>query len=130
MGVWWKRLGGNPLSANPKAAVEAVRYLLSSDVQRRRLVDIASAPSRTALLRDPTLLQNTGFNGWLSEHWQEGMFARPSAQTGKRYNAISRAYSKAVHDVVAGKKDAGLALAQLHAELISIMSGPFAATTK
>jgi hypothetical protein len=90
------------------------------------LVDIASVPSRTALLRDSVLLQNTAFNGWMSEHWQEGMFARPSVQTGKSYNTISRAYSKAVHDVIAGKQDAGLASAQLHAELVSIMSGPLA----
>jgi len=121
--------GGNGLavtrySLNPKVAVEVVRYLISSEVQRRRLVEIASVPSRTALLRDPALLQKTGFNGWLSGHWREGMFARPSAETGKKYNAISRAYSKAVHKVITGKQDAALALTQLHAELVSIMSAP------
>ncbi len=127
--------GGNGLavtrySLNPKAAVEVVRYLISTDVQRRRLVEIASVPSRTALLRDPDLLQNTGFKGWMSEHWREGMFARPSVQTGKKYGAISRAYSKAVHDVIAGKQDAHQAMAGLQAQLVTIMQSPGAPNTK
>jgi trehalose/maltose transport system substrate-binding protein len=127
--------GGNGLavtrySLNPKAAVEVVRYLVSSDVQRRRLVDIAGVPSRAVLLRDPALLQNTGFNGWLSEHWREGMFARPSAQTAKKYGAVSRAYSKAVHDVISGKQEAHRALAQLQAELVSILQSPSVARAK
>jgi trehalose/maltose transport system substrate-binding protein len=121
--------GGNGLavtrySLNPKAAVEVVRYLISSEEQRRRLVEIASVPSRTALLGDLALLQNTGFNGWLSGHWREGMFARPSAETGTKYNAISRTYSNAVHKVIAGKQDAAIALTQSHAALVSIMSAP------
>jgi trehalose/maltose transport system substrate-binding protein len=127
--------GGNGLavtrySLNPKAAVEVVRYLVSSDVQRRRLVDIAGVPSRAVLLRDPALLQNTGFNGWLSEHWREGMFARPSAQTAKKYGAVSRAYSKAVHDVISGKQEAHRALAQLQTELVSILQSPSVARAK
>jgi hypothetical protein len=76
------------------------------------------------------LLQNTGFNGWLSEHWREGMFARPSAQTGKKYGAISRAYSKAVHDVISGKQDAHQALTELHTELVSILQSPRKANAK
>jgi trehalose/maltose transport system substrate-binding protein len=117
-------------SLNPKAAVAVVRYLISSPVQTRRLLAAGTVPSRTSLLSDMTLLQNTGFNGWLSEHWREGMFARPSAQTGKKYGAVSRAYSKAVHNVIAGKQDAHQALAQLQAELVSILQSPGAANVK
>jgi hypothetical protein len=76
------------------------------------------------------LLQNTGFNGWLSEHWREGMFARPSAQTGKKYGAVSRVYSKAVHDVISGKQDAHVALTELQKELISILQSPSMASAK
>jgi len=116
-------------SRNPKAAVEVVRYLISSTVQRQRLA-AGTVPSRTSLLSDMTLLQNTGFNGWLSEHWREGMFARPSAQTGKKYGAISRAYSKAVHNVISGKQDAHQALAQLQTALVSILQSPSVSAAK
>jgi len=108
-------------SLNPGAAVQVIRYLSSPEAQRRRLTTISSIPSRTSLLSDASLLRNTAFNGWLSQHWQEGMFARPSAQTGKKYDAISRAYSKAVHDVISGKQEAHQAMTQLHSELVSIM---------
>jgi hypothetical protein len=77
-----------------------------------------------------SLLQNTGFNGWLSEHWREGMFTRPSARTGKKYGAISRAYSKAVHSVISGKQDPHQALAQLQAELVSLLQSPRVASGK
>ncbi len=115
---------------NPKAAVEVVRYLISATVQRQRLLASGTVPSRTSLLSDITLLQNTGFNGWLSEHWREGMFARPSAQTGKKYGAISRAYSKAVHNVISGKQEAHQALAELQTELVSILQSPSVASAE
>ncbi len=108
-------------SANPQAAVQVIRYLISPEVQRRRLIAISTLPSRTSLMNDATLLRDTALNGWLGQHWQAGMFARPSALTGKKYAAISRAYSKAVHDAIAGKRDPHQALAQLQAELVSIM---------
>jgi trehalose/maltose transport system substrate-binding protein len=117
-------------SLHPKAAAEVVRYLISSTVQRQRLLDAGTVPSRTSLLSDMTLLQNTAFNGWLSEHWREGMFARPSAQTGKKYSAVSRAYSKAVHNVISGKQDAHQALAQLQTALVSILQSPSVSTAK
>jgi trehalose/maltose transport system substrate-binding protein len=117
-------------SRNPKAAVEVVRYLISSAVQRQRLLASGNVPTRTILLSDAILLQKTGFNGWLSQHWREGMFARPSAQTGKKYAAVSRAYSKAVHRVISGKEDAHQALAKLQVELVSLLQSPRVASAK
>jgi trehalose/maltose transport system substrate-binding protein len=117
-------------SLHPEEAVGVVRYLISSGVQERRLLAAGTVPTRTSLLSNATLLQNTGFNGWLSEHWREGMFARPSAQTGKKYGAVSRAYSKAVHNVISGRQDAHLALAHLQAELVSILQSPSGANAK
>lgn len=108
-------------SAHPKEAVEVVRYLVSSEIQKQRLIASNTIPSRTSLTSDPALLRNTAFNGWLGRHWQEGVFARPSAITGKKYDAVSRAYSKAVHDVISGKLEPHQALTQLQAQLTSIM---------
>ena len=99
-------------SANPQAAAQVIRYLISPEVQRRRLIATSTLPSRTSLMSDTNLLRDTAFNGWLGQHWQSGMFTRPSALAGKKYAAISRAYSKAVHDAIAGKRDPHQALAR------------------
>ena len=108
-------------SLNPKAAAQVIRYLVSPEVQRRRLIATSTLPSRTSLIDDATSLKDTAFNGWLSQHWKIGMFARPSSVSGKKYGAFSRAYSKAVHDVISGKRDPHQALAQLQTELDSLI---------
>jgi trehalose/maltose transport system substrate-binding protein len=121
--------GGMGLSVSryspyPKMAAQVVRYLVSESEQRRRLALAGGVPTRTNLLSEPALLSDTAFNGWLSLHWKEGMFARPSVQTGKKYDAVSRAYSKTVHDVISGKRDAHQALLKLQVQLVSIMQSP------
>jgi trehalose/maltose transport system substrate-binding protein len=127
--------GGNGLavsrySSNRKAAAQLVRYLISPEVQTRRLRLISSIPSRSNLLEDKTLLRDTALNGWLSQHWREGMFARPSAQSGKHYAALSNAYSNAVHAVLSGKEDPQETLTRLQAQLVAIMKAPSAPSTK
>jgi ABC-type glycerol-3-phosphate transport system substrate-binding protein len=89
-------------------------------VQKRRLLAISSIPSRTSLLEDTASLGATGFNGWLSQHWREGMFDRPSVQSGGNYPAISAAYSKTVHAILSGKDDPHEALTRLQAQLITL----------
>jgi trehalose/maltose transport system substrate-binding protein len=111
-------------SIHRKAATEVVRYLISAEVQKRRLRALSGIPSRTNLLEDRILLQDSPFNGWLSQHWREGTFARPSAQSGKHYAKISDAYSKTVHDILSGKNDLHEALRRLQAQLTSIVQTP------
>jgi trehalose/maltose transport system substrate-binding protein len=117
-------------SAHPKAAADVLRYLLSPDVQRRRLMASGSVPSRTSLLNDANLLRDTAFSGWIGQHLKEGMFARPSALTGKQYEAVSRAYSKAVHDALTGKQDPHQALVQLQTNLTSLLQSPTARSSQ
>ena len=52
------------------------------------------------------------------------MFARPSATTGEKYEGISAAYSKAVHNVITGRQDPHQAVLQLNAKLMAIMQSP------
>jgi trehalose/maltose transport system substrate-binding protein len=108
-------------STHQSQAAQVVRYLVSAQVQKQRLIASSTVPSRSNLLKDASSLQNTALNGWLGQHWQVGMFARPSAITGKKYDAVSRVYSRAVHDVLAGKQDPHAALAKLQTDLVSIM---------
>jgi trehalose/maltose transport system substrate-binding protein len=127
--------GGNGLavsrySSNRKAAALVIRYLISPEVQKRRLLALSGIPSRTNLLEDTTLLQDSPFTEWLSQHWREGIFARPSAQSGKHYTALSSAYSHAVHDVISGKSNPHEALTRLQAQLVTIMKAPSAPGTK
>ena len=111
-------------SINRKAAAEVVRYLISAEVQKRRLRALSGIPSRTSLLEDTALLHDSPFDGWLTQHWREGMFARPSVQSGKNYSKISDAYSKTAHDILSGKIDTREALTRLQAQLTSIMQTP------
>jgi trehalose/maltose transport system substrate-binding protein len=114
-------LGVSRYSLHPKEAAQVVRYLSSPEVQKRRLNEVLSFPSRTSVLDEAVLLPDTVFSGWLSKHWSEGMFVRPSAQTGKNYAAISTAHSRTVHDVIAGKDDPHEALMRLQAQVVALM---------
>ena len=108
-------------SKHPKLAAQVVRYLVSVEVEKGRLLASYTIPSRTSLFSDPGLLRNTAYNGWLGQHWELGMFTRPAAITGKKYEMVSIAYSAAVHDVIAGKQDPHKALEQLQAKLVAIL---------
>jgi trehalose/maltose transport system substrate-binding protein len=107
-------------SHNQQAAAQVVRYLTSSAIQRQRLIASSAIPTRTDLLSNTALLQETAFGGWLSVHWRQGMLYRPSAVMGEKYSSIARAYSKAIHNAISGKQDTHEALTNLHTELIGM----------
>jgi trehalose/maltose transport system substrate-binding protein len=107
-------------SPNRDEAAQLVRYLTSSAIERQRLIASSAIPTRTGLLSNAALLQESGFGGWLGLHWREGMLYRPSSVTGENYSLIAHAYSKAIHNAISGKQDTHEALTNLHAELIAI----------
>ncbi len=108
-------------SLHPKEAVEVVRYLLSAEVERDRLIATGSIPSRMSLMEDSVLLKNSVFGGWPKGQPEEGIFSRPSGLTGNKYDAVSRSYAKAVHEAISGKLDAHAALSGLQTELESML---------
>lgn len=113
-------LGVSKYSSHRKEAVEAIRFLVSADVERRRTRLVGQVPTRTALLEDQALLAGTAFHGEFGKQWRQGLFERPSTLSGKNYDLVSLAYAKAVHSVLERRVPAAKALADLETELVRV----------
>ncbi len=108
-------------SAHPEAAIQVVLYLASASVQAQRLAASSTVPSRTKLLNDSALMRGTPFDSWIRQRWREGLLFRPSGVAGKKYDAVSHVYSRAVHEAISGKQETRQALNQMHDQLVAIM---------
>ena len=117
-------LGVSKYSRHPSEAVQALRFLVSAQVQRQRSLQLGQIPTRSDLLADSSLLENTPFHGDLGKHWRDGLVFRPAMNVGKRYDAISHAYAATVHRVLERKVSAADALASLQDELGRITGFP------
>jgi trehalose/maltose transport system substrate-binding protein len=115
-------LGGSGLSisrssVHPKEATELVRFLIRS--QTRSNLEESAVP------RPPVTDQESsaGQSGHPSDHPFRNMprlVIRPSGETGKDYEQVTRAYIAAVHSVLAGEKSASVAASNLENELLRI----------
>ena len=124
-------LGGNALavpraSAHPQEAIEMIRFLRRRDIQRRRARENSRPPGQLELFELPSILQP--YPGLAQENQDgAGVVSRPSVVTRDKYEAVSRAYIRALHSVLTGEKTAPIAAAALEKELIAITgfkSGP------
>jgi hypothetical protein len=96
-----------------------VRFLCRRDTQLNRSLKIGKSPTIPDLYNDPRILADPYFSTILKTYRQDKV-SRPSTGMGKRYPALSRAYFMAIHEVLAGKKTAVTALADLQTELMQI----------
>lgn len=117
-------IGVSKYSRHPTEAVQALRFLVSAQVQRQRALQLGQIPTRSDLLEDQSLLQNTPFHGELGKHWRDGLVFRPAMNVGKRYDSISHAYASAVHRILVRKIGAETGLADLQNELSRITGFP------
>ncbi|WP_144184741.1 ABC transporter substrate-binding protein [Elioraea rosea] len=120
-------LGGEQLavsaySQNGEAAVSLVRYLASVSEQKRRAIAAGLAPTIMSLYADAEVLAANPFLADFSATLAEAV-ARPSAQTGGRYNQVSAEFWNAVHEVLSGRADAEAALARLDRRLQRLSRG-------
>ncbi len=106
-------------SLHPREASMLVRFLCRRDTQLNRSLKIGKSPTIPELYDDPRILADPYFSTILKTY-REDKVSRPSTETGRRYPALSRAYFMAVHEVLAGKKPAAIALADLQTELMQI----------
>jgi hypothetical protein len=106
-------------SLHPREASMLVRFLCRRHTQLNRSLKIGKSPTIPELYNDPRILADPYFSTILKIYRQDRV-SRPSTETGKRYPALSRAYFMAVHEVLAGKKPAATALADLQTELMQI----------
>ena len=106
-------------SLHPREASMLVRFLCRRDTQLNRSLKVGKSPTIPELYNDLGIQADPYFSTILKTYRQDEVW-RPSTETGKKYPAVSRAYFMAVHEVLAGKKPAATALADLQTELMQI----------
>jgi len=118
-------LGGASLSISqnsrhPKESVALVRYLCRRDVQSARSRVTSQPPTIPELYEDPETLKANPHFTQLEHLFHEGLVARPSTITGKKYVEVSEAYFDAVHSVLTREKSAAKAAADLERQLVQV----------
>jgi len=120
-------LGGQHLavsrySAHPDEAMDLVLYLTAAPEQKRRALEGSFNPTLRSLYTDPELIAaNPFYTDFLPI--MESAVARPSTVTGRRYNKVSSAFVRTVHDVLSGQSNAAEELADLREELERLKPG-------
>jgi trehalose/maltose transport system substrate-binding protein len=118
-------IGGQSLSVSkyskhPAEAVAFVRYLTSHDEQLTLWKKHAMMPTRREFYDDPRYLQDRPGTAQLWKDLGSVAVARPSTVAGSHYDEVSRAYSSAVHAILAGEVDAEKSLSDLQNKLETI----------
>ena len=111
--------GVSAYSEHPEEAAQVALYLASYDVQKLRAVEGSFSGTQAALYEDEDVIEANPFFEGLDEIFAAAT-PRPSSATGEDYNAVSRAFFTAVHDVLTGAENAESALALLEMELEAI----------
>ena len=118
LGGWNLMVSG--YSKIPDAAADLVKYLDSSDSQKKRAIDLSLLPTLPALYADPDVLaKNAWFKNMLDVF--KNAVARPSTVTGADYNQISTAFFQNVNKVLSGGesgKDAVLQIEKVGKRLV------------
>jgi trehalose/maltose transport system substrate-binding protein len=99
-----------------EAAIDLVKYLTSSEVQRMRFLEGALMPTRMALYEDPSVLAKEPamkifYDAILSAS------PRPSAQTGAKYNRVSSVLYTGLHQMLLGESGPQATVASIAAKL-------------
>src|SRR6202162_3069133 len=94
------------------AAADLVKYLDSSDSQKKRAIELSLLPTLPALYADPEVLAK---NAWFKNMVEvfKNAVARPSTVTGADYNQISTAFFQNVNKVLSGGEPAKEAVQQV-----------------
>jgi len=107
-------------SLYPREASMLVRFLCRPDTQLSRIRKIGGSPTIPELYNDPGMLAANPYFSTILKTYRNDKVWRPSAETGKRYPDLSRAYYTTVHEILEGKQTAASALLDLQAELMQI----------
>jgi trehalose/maltose transport system substrate-binding protein len=103
LGGW--QLMVSAYSKVPDAAADLVKYLVSSDEQKKHSIALSQLPTLPALYTDPDVLaKNPFFKNALPV--LENAVARPSTVTGVDYNQLSTSFFQNVNQVLTGTESA------------------------
>ena len=116
-------LGGSGLaisqhSAHREQAITLVEYIVRAHIEWSRRIESSSNGQIEVYGRSSLWSSQRGSDS--SSGQKSNVVSRPSSVTGQTYEQVTRAYIDAVHSVLSGKEDAGVAAAQLEKQLIKI----------
>jgi len=117
-------LGGRSLavskySKHQKEAIELVKWLASSEMQKLSAIESAHLPTIMALYDDPDIAKaQPVIPRW--KHVVLNAVARPATVTKLKYNEVSSDFWSAVHNTLAGDGTAAGNLAALKAKLAKL----------
>ncbi|WP_224365420.1 ABC transporter substrate-binding protein [Hyalangium versicolor] len=117
LGGW--QLGVPKTSKNPKLAADLVKYLTSTEEQKRRAVVGSFNPTIVSLYKDPELLKANPFFGSLYDTFINAV-PRPTI-AGAKYNQVSTEFRNAVYATLngSGKAEANLSKAETKIKALS-----------
>jgi trehalose/maltose transport system substrate-binding protein len=101
LGGW--QLMVSAYSKQQDAAADLVKFMTSSESQKKRAIALSQFPTLPALYSDPEVLAK---NGWFKNMVDvlKNAVARPSTVTGADYNQISTAFFQSTNKVLAGNQ--------------------------
>jgi trehalose/maltose transport system substrate-binding protein len=94
------------------ASADLVRYLSSTEVQKKRAINFSILPTRPSLYSDPDVLARNPFFKIMLDVFNNAV-ARPSTVTGASYNQLSTAFFQNVNEVLTGAESGKDAVVQI-----------------
>jgi trehalose/maltose transport system substrate-binding protein len=115
-------LGISRFSGHRAQAVALIRFLLHKQAEFRASTRPGKPDRREEFFEVPPVMREI-YPWWYTpgDSGGSGVVWRPSAVTGANYEAVSKAYSQALHSVLTRESTAPAAAAALENELVRIM---------
>lgn len=120
LGGW--HLAVSRFSEHPAEAADLVLFLTSAERQKVRAVRGSYNPTRPALYEDAEVLAVSPFFDTLYETFETAN-PRPARATGTRYNRVSFAFSRAIHEILSDGIAPAPRLAELERDLLRLSRG-------
>jgi trehalose/maltose transport system substrate-binding protein len=110
LGGW--QLMVSAYSKVPNASLDLIRYLTSSQIQKKHAIDLGLLPTLPVLYSDPEILEKIP---WFKNAPDilANVLARPSTVTGASYNRLSKGVFENVNKVLGGEESAQDAVLQI-----------------
>jgi trehalose/maltose transport system substrate-binding protein len=94
------------------ASADLIRYLSSTEIQKKRAINFSVLPTRPALYSDSDVLAKNPFFKIMLDVFNNAV-ARPSTVTGADYNQLSTAFFQNVNNVLTGVESGKDAVVQV-----------------
>jgi trehalose/maltose transport system substrate-binding protein len=120
LGGW--NLAVSQYSPNQEVAVDLVKFLTSTEVQKQRALLASQLPTIISLYEDPEIAEQQPIIPLWKEVFLQAV-PRPSAPTKVSYNEVSSKFWSAVHDTLSGNGPAAENLELLELELDEMKGG-------